>query len=154
MATRNEPSTTESSTTREIGALLDQWVAAARRGDLDAIMACYTPDVRAFDAIGPLHFKDRDAYRAHWEACLSHIQGGELIMEIHHLHVIEAGDLALGSYLSLGGCTDADGNEAPMGWMRGTVACRRTADGWRIAHEHISVPFDPETMKAAEGLTP
>lgn len=41
-----------------------------------------------------------------------------------------------------------------VGWMRGTVCCRRTAEGWRIAHEHYSSPFDPQSMKMLTDLEP
>ncbi|MBA3249512.1 MAG: nuclear transport factor 2 family protein [Geodermatophilaceae bacterium] len=39
-------------------------------------------------------------------------------------------------------------------WVRATVCWRRDDEGWRIVHEHESVPFDPETGAAQLGLAP
>jgi ketosteroid isomerase-like protein len=112
-------------------------------------MACYTPDVRAFDAIMALQFKGADAYRQHWQACFAMMPDGEMLIEAHEVEISVAGDLAIAHFLQRCGCTDADGN-TQSGWMRATVCGRRTADGWRIAHEHYSAPFAPETMMMVE----
>ncbi|MCC2663201.1 MAG: hypothetical protein K0S35_1123, partial [Geminicoccaceae bacterium] len=47
----------------------------------------------------------------------------------------------------------ADGKEQ-VGWMRATFCCRKTNGRWRIAHEHFSAPFDPESSKALFDLQP
>jgi uncharacterized protein (TIGR02246 family) len=129
----------------EIRALIDRWVAAAKAQDLETVMASYTPDVLAFDAIGALQFKGRDAYRQHWEACFSHMQGGEMIFDISELSVTAGQDLAYFHYIvRCGG--ECDG-ETKVGWMRVTGVCRRDKGQWRIVHEHFSSPFDPMSGK-------
>jgi uncharacterized protein (TIGR02246 family) len=150
MATTQAQVTSDRGAEKEIRSLLDRWAVGARKGDLEAIMACYTPDVLAFDAIAALQFKGAEAYREHWEMCLSHLHPGtEMLLEMHEVGVAVSGDLAFAHYLSRCGGTDTEGNEHSM-WMRATVCCRRTRDGWRIAHEHYSAPMDPETNKALE----
>lgn len=129
-----------------IRALIDEWVRAAKTADLDAVAACYTPDIRAFDAISKLEFKGLEAYRAHWKMCMEMMPGSEMIMDLHDLEIEQNGELAFAHYLSLCGGTDEKG-ETQTGWMRATVCCRKTADGWKISHEHYSSPFDPETMQ-------
>ncbi|MGK2740055.1 YybH family protein [Tepidicaulis sp. LMO-SS28] len=129
-----------------IRALIDEWVRAAKAADIEAVMACYTNDIRAFDAIAKLEFRGMEAYRAHWKMCMEMMPGAEMIMDVHDLEVEQNGDLAFVHYLSLCGCTDEKG-EAQTGWMRATVCCRKTDKGWKIAHEHYSSPFDPETME-------
>lgn len=137
-----------------IRGLIDQYVQFTREGKLAEIMALYTPDVVAFDAIAALQFKGTEAYREHWEMCLKFVPpGGEMVLEVHELAVTVGGDIAFAHYLSRCGCIDADGNKQ-VGWMRATVCCRRTADGWRIAHEHYSSPFDPQSMKMLTDLEP
>ncbi|WP_111640630.1 YybH family protein [Marinimicrobium alkaliphilum] len=134
--------------------LIQQWVDATCKGDLDAVMALYTPDVVAFDAIGALQHKGVDAYRQHWEMCLSFMPpGGEMIMEPHEVTVSVGGDIAFAHYVSRCGCID-DKGEQQIGWLRATVCCRNMPEGWRIVHEHYSSPFDPQTMKIAEDLAP
>lgn len=134
--------------------LVQQWADATSNSNLDAVMALYTPDVLAFDALGALQHKGTEAYRKHWEMCMSFMPpGGNMIMEPHEVAVNLGGDIAFVHYVARCGCTDDKGEEQ-VGWMRATVCCRRTPDGWRIAHEHYSMPFDPQTMKMAENLEP
>ncbi|GIK80755.1 MAG: SgcJ/EcaC family oxidoreductase [Xanthobacteraceae bacterium] len=126
----------------EIGALIDQWREATLARDIDRVMACYAPDVLAFDAIGALQFKGRDAYRQHWQACFSQMQGA-MTFEISELQITTSQDLAVFHYIARCGGT-CDGEEK-SGWMRVTGCCRRTRGPWRIVHEHFSSPFDPMT---------
>ncbi|MHA6289539.1 YybH family protein [Maricaulis sp. CAU 1757] len=133
-----------------VGELLDDWMAATRRGDLDAVLACYAPDVRAFDAIGEQQYDGLEAYAAHWRRCFSMVHG-EMIFEPHDLRTDSAGDLALVHYLARCGCEGADG-ALQVGWMRASVCLRRAGgEGWRIVHEHYSMPMDPETNQAVMG---
>jgi ketosteroid isomerase-like protein len=34
--------------------------------------------------------------------------------------------------------------------MRVTFCCRKAAGRWKIAHEHFSAPFDPESGKVLD----
>ena len=138
---------------QQVRNLVERWAAAARSSDIEAIMACYAPDVVAFDAIAALQFRGADPYRSHWETCLKYMQGGEFILEVHDLKVAAEGAVAFAHYLSRCGCKDGQGIEQ-AGWMRATVCCRKLDAGWRIAHEHYSVPFDPENGKALMELLP
>ena len=70
----------------QIRALIDDWADALRAKDIDRVMSHYAPDVLAFDAIAQLQFKGRDAYRQHWQACLSMCQDPS-IFEIHELGI-------------------------------------------------------------------
>jgi uncharacterized protein (TIGR02246 family) len=136
----------------KIRSLLDDWAKAARAGDLDGIMAAYTPDILSFDAIAQLQFKGADAYRKHWQMCVE-MCSGPMTFEIHDLG-IEAGDgVAFAHYLLKCGGTGPDGKEQ-TGWMRVTVCCRNQGGRWKVAHEHFSVPFDMESGKALLGLEP
>lgn len=146
----SHPTNTDEQKVRQ---LIDAWCEATRKRDLETIMACYAPDVLAFDAIAALQFRGVEAYRKHWETCLGYMPEGDFIMEAHDLEVAVEGDLAFAHYLSRCGCRDEQGNEQ-AGWMRATVCCRRLAQGWRIAHEHYSAPFDPESGKALLELLP
>lgn len=136
----------------DVKALIERWAESTRKKDLDAIMACYAPDVRAFDAIGPLQFRDAAAYREHYATCLTYMPG-ETLFEVHQLEIEAEGDLAFASYLGRCGCTDEKG-ELQAGWMRATICCKKLEGEWRIAHEHYSNPFDPESGQTRLDLEP
>jgi uncharacterized protein (TIGR02246 family) len=132
--------------------MLESWRDAAQAKDVERVVSYYAPDILAFDAIGRLQFKGRDAYKKHWQACMS-MCPGEMIFEIHDLEITAQGDLALGHYLSRCGATAPDG-EVKAGWMRATVGCRKINGKWTIIHEHFSAPFDPQSGKALFDLEP
>jgi uncharacterized protein (TIGR02246 family) len=136
----------------QIRRLIDDWAKAARAKDIDAIFTHYAPDILAFDAIGQLQFNGTDAYRKHWEACMS-MCSGPMIFEVHDLDIEARGDLAFGHYLGRCGATGADGKER-AGWFRVTVCCRKTNGRWKVAHEHFSAPFDPASGKTLLDLEP
>lgn len=125
--------------------------AAIRAKDIESIVSHYAPDIVAFDAIAALQFKGREAYRKHWEACMTMCPGA-MIFEIHDVEVAARDDLAFCHFLSRCGA-DNEG-EQKVGWMRGTVGLRRMGDRWLIVHEHWSAPFDPESGKALFDLQP
>lgn len=135
----------ELTTETEVRQLLDDLLAAARDQNIEAIASAYTPDVVAFDAIGPLQFKGRDSYVQHWSQCLA-MCPGPAILEMNELDLAIAGDLAVGHYLLRCG-TVQDGREN-VSCMRVTVGLRKESGRWRIFHEHGSAPFDPATGKA------
>jgi uncharacterized protein (TIGR02246 family) len=146
------PEITRADDEAQIRALIDDWAKAARAKDIDAIFAHYAPDIVAFDGIGQLQFKGRDAYRKHWEACIA-MCSGPMIFEVHDLDIEAGDDLAFAHYLSRCGGTGTDGKEQ-AGWFRATVCLRNTRGRWQVAHEHFSAPFDPESGKALLDLEP
>lgn len=137
---------------QEIRAVLDRWAQASCAKDLDGIMACYAPDVRAFYAIASLQFKGVQDYREHWKYCLG-LAPGDMVFKIHDLDITASEDIAFGHFLAICGGTDENGKEQ-TGWIRGTVCLRQTDGLWRIVHEHYSMPFDVRTMKALDKAEP
>jgi uncharacterized protein (TIGR02246 family) len=132
-------------TETEIRDKLDDWVHAVRAKDVARICAHYAPDIVAFDAIGKLQFKGIEAYRKHWETCMT-MCSGPMIFELHELKIAANEDLAFVHALNRCGGTGPDGKEM-TGWMRMTTCFRRRKDGWRVAHEHFSAPFDMQNDK-------
>ena len=69
-------------------------------------------------------------------------------VEQRDLEITTSGDLAVSHCLTR--LVNADTNEtAAAGWVRVTVCYQRQQAAWRVIHEHVSVPFDPMTGKAA-----
>jgi len=136
----------------QIRSLLEAWSAAVRDKDIDAIMAYYAPDVIAYDAILALQFKGRDAYRKHWDMCLT-MCDGPMVFEPHELKIYATDEIAFAHWLCSCGGADEKG-EVKSSWMRASAAYRKTADGWKAVHEHFSAPFDPSSGKALFDLEP
>ena len=136
----------------QIRDLIDGWADAVRAKDVDRIMSQYSPDVLAFDAISQLQFKGVDAYRKHWEACLS-MCSGPSFFEIHDLDITAGDGLAFCHALNRCGGTGEDGQEKVC-WMRMTVCYRKIDGDWKVVHEHFSSPFDMGSGKALFELQP
>lgn len=130
----------------ELRSQLEDWAHAVRAKDTDRIFAHYASDIVAFDAIAQLQFKGTDAYRKHWDACMT-MCPGPMVFELHELQITAGDDLAFVHGLSRCGGTGPDGKEM-SGWMRMTTCFRKHNGEWRIAHEHFSAPFDPKSDKA------
>lgn len=133
-------------TEAELRSQLEDWACAVRTKDVAGIFAHYAPDIVAFDAIAQLQFKGADAYRKHWESCMT-MCAGPMIFELHDLQITAGDDLAFVHGLNRCGGTGPDGKEM-SGWMRMTTCFRKQHDKWRVVHEHFSAPFDPQSDKA------
>lgn len=138
--------------TTEVRQCMESWTAAVRALDMDGIMSHYADDVVAFDAIVQLQFKGVQAYRKHWEMCLT-MCPGPMVFEQHEVDIDVSGDLAVAHALVRCGAQDEQGEEKAS-WMRMTSTYRRMDGGWKITHEHFSAPFDMKTGKALFDLNP
>lgn len=136
----------------EIRDLIDQWLRSVRAKDVDGIVSHYAPDIVAYDAISQLQFKGADAYRKHWEACLT-MCPGPMVFDIKDLNIAAGDDVAFCHCLNRCGGTGENGEEKSA-WMRVTVGYRKIDGRWVVVHEHFSSPFDMESGKALFDLQP
>lgn len=145
-------STNKNNDKEQIREMLEDWAKKFRAKDLDGIMSIYAPDIVSYDAIAQLQFRGFDAYRKHWETCLSFGQG-PIIFEMRDLNVTAGDGVAFSHYLTWCGGTDENGEEKAS-WMRATVCLRKIDGKWKVVHEHYSAPFDMESGKAMFDLQP
>ncbi|SFN35639.1 Ketosteroid isomerase homolog [Nitrosospira briensis] len=101
----------------DIHELMDSWQKAVQAKDIDGIVSHYARDILAFDAISQLQFKGVDAYRNHWEACVSMCPAGEMVFEIDDLKIAAADDTAFSHCLNWCGVKDENGKDNAC-WMR------------------------------------
>lgn len=141
-----------STSTAEVRRLIDGRVEAVRSKDIDALVAQYAPDVRAFDVVNPLQSAGSEAIRKRLETWFSSFHG-PIGFEIRDLVIATKGDVAFCYGLSGVSGTRADGGKINM-WYRTTICCRKDNDRWVITHEHDSVPFDVDSGKASLDLKP
>ena len=123
-----------------IRALLDRRIDAMRRKDADAAIATLTGDVVSFElapplGLGPAQARDAEALRG-WFSSWS----GPVEIEMRDLVIEVDGTIAWCRSLNRLGGIRSDGRKVGF-WMRSTLGLRKTAEGWRIAHGHSSVPL-------------
>lgn len=131
----------------EIRALIADWSRAIEAKDAAAAVAAYTPETVLYDAIPPHRTVGADAVRRLWEQIFPHFP--QKFRSEHRDLVVEVdGDVAFvhGMHHFV-----PEPPDHPCGatWMRVTACFRRHPEGWRIAHEHVSLPFDPMTGRAS-----
>jgi ketosteroid isomerase-like protein len=119
-------------------------------------MACYSPDIVYFDLVpglqNRLQYTGSDALRGRflhmfdgWKSAIG--------QEIRDLRIVASGDLAVASMLIRASGTLKNGRELGY-WVRATSCCQRSDHGWVISQEHISVPVDVASGRAAMDLVP
>lgn len=128
-----------------IRALEARFAAAFNAKDIDAIMKVYAPDVFVYDVVPPRQYVGAAAYRKDWEGLMSGFKG-PLKFEVADLAVETDGPVAWSHSVQHVSGTDPTGHASDM-TVRVTDVYRKTADGWRIVQEHVSVPVDLATGK-------
>ena len=136
----------------EIRALIEHVARAVRAGDADALLALCEPDVVVFDLMPPLIHSGLDAVRAVWAAALEGY-AAPLEYEVFRLEVAVDGAVAVAHAVTRFGGARRDGTQALI-WLRVTWGLKRGRAGWRIAHQHASVPFDMDSREALVDLAP
>ena len=134
-----------------IRAVIDALAAATYRKDAAAMARHYAPGAVIADLAPPLLGRGFDVARAQgwldgWD--------GPVEIEMRELTVEADGDLGLCHGLQYVRARTREGDEAAW-WSRVTLAFAHTPDGWRITHEHNSVPFYMDgSYRAAIDLDP
>ena len=140
------------STDSEVRTLLESWSEAARTKDIDRLMSLYSPDIVYFDVVPPLQFAGHAAVRGNFSRWFDSYKSS-IGQEIHDSHILASGDVATAYMLIRASGTLKDGREIGY-WVRATICCERSDHMWLITHEHVSLPFDLESGKAAMDLVP
>ncbi|MBW4661223.1 MAG: nuclear transport factor 2 family protein [Drouetiella hepatica Uher 2000/2452] len=113
--------------------------------DVDQIMSHYADEVILFDVKPPFQTIGKEAVRQLWKDCLPYFPNS-FEMETRDLTIAVNDSLATAHWLfHFKGEPD---HPAMQMWMRATAICQKHQGEWQILHEHISVPFNPETSQA------
>ncbi|WP_119729215.1 YybH family protein [Thermomonospora amylolytica] len=142
------PTPDEEASQNEIRALHEDWFDATRAKDLDGLMARIADDVVSYEHEEPLQYVGVDAVRKVCESGL-HATTGTVEWDVPDLRILTSGDLAVAWGLNRirpGGGTEW--------WSRGTRVFQRVDGAWRMIHQHVSHPYDPETGRARTDLRP
>lgn len=136
----------------QIRGLIEDWVKALRARDIDGVMANYASDVVVFDIDPPLHYEGADKLRAKWEGMFKSFKG-PIDYRVQDVEVIASDETAFSHSLNFISATGKDGKKTQT-WLRATICYKKIDGNWRVTHEHVSVPFDPETGQASLELEP
>ncbi len=126
----------------EIWRLVEDQQRAVCTKNIDASMAHYPGEFAVFNVKPPFQIRDAKEWRRVWETSLAHFSAS-FGAETRDVVVTVSGELAVAHYF-----LRFTGLPGEPSWIRVTAVYRRTAGRWLIVHEHSSVPFDPETLKA------
>jgi ketosteroid isomerase-like protein len=136
----------------EIRQRIDRLVEAIRGADLEGLRPLYATGIVSFDVRPPLRCLGVDAKLGNWVDAFTTFQQ-PLDYVVRDLTIIVDGDLAVAYSLNQLSGTLKSGNRGGA-WVRATL-CFRKIDGNRlIAHDHASVPVDPQSGRALLDLEP
>ena len=136
----------------EIKELLDSRSEAVWMKDIDRLMSFYSPDIVYFDVVPGLQYTGSAALRPRFLEWFDGFKG-PIGQEVHDLHVLASGDVAVAYMLIRASGTLKDGREVGY-WVRVTSACRRSDHRWLVTHEHVSLPVDFQSGRAVTDLVP
>jgi uncharacterized protein (TIGR02246 family) len=131
---------------------IDKVVNALRAMDLEGVMSIYAPDIVSFDIAPPLRYVGAETKRKNWVDAFAMYQP-PLGYEIRDFTITVGDDVAFGHSLNRVSGTLKNGRRSDF-WLRWTVCFRKIDGNWLIAHDHVSVPFDPESGRALLDLEP
>ena len=134
---------------QQIRSLIERWVRAVDRSELDGVLADRTDDVVMFDVPPPDDgVRGSIAYRAVWPPFLDWQRSGGRF-ELVELDVTAGRDFAFACALLRCG-TDAELAAAPQRRLRITFGLRNEDGRWLVAHEHHSFPLEGDGGDDAE----
>jgi len=137
---------------KEISHVVAARADAIRQKDPEALLALYAAEIVSFDVIDPLFNKGLGEIGARLENWLSAYEG-PFGCEVRDLQIHAYGTAGFAHSLHRFYGTMKDGTKIDM-WVRDTLGLRNDGGSWKIVHEHMSEPFNPETGLASLGLKP
>jgi uncharacterized protein (TIGR02246 family) len=134
--------TNRSAEEHKIRTLVEEWAAAVRREDINAILANHSPDLVMFDVPPPFESVGLEAYRKTWDkffACNS----GLGVFDVDDMTIIAGEDVAFVVARMRCAGLEKDGSRSTTDLrFRLTVGLKKIDGNWTIVHEHHSVPAD------------
>jgi ketosteroid isomerase-like protein len=115
----------------EVRELQDRWSELTAAKDLDGLMDGIAEDVVSYEQAGPLQYKGKAAVR---EVCAAGLDAEGVSFSTPDLTVLSQGDLAVTWGLDHIQSDDLDLSS------RSTRVFQRQANGWKLVHQHLSVP--------------
>lgn len=132
--------------------LIEGFVKAIRAKDIAGVMAVFAPEVVSFDLGAPLQHGGGDTFTKRWQELFESYQDA-IDYQVRELRIAAGDELAFSHSLNRVRGTLQNGRNSDR-WLRWTACYRKSKGKWLIAHEHVSVPVDVKSGKAALDLKP
>jgi ketosteroid isomerase-like protein len=130
----------EANKVREI---IEEWAAAVRARDIDAVLRRHAQELLMFDVVGPVRLQGLDAYRRTWIEQFFPWHGGTGRFELADLKVSAGADVAFATALLE--CAGTEDGKKVAFTLRLTIGLEKRNGEWIIVHEHHSQPLDFDT---------
>jgi uncharacterized protein (TIGR02246 family) len=121
-----------------IGELIERWSRAVCERDMETVRAVHDPDVLMFDVPPPFRSRGLEAYMATWDVFYAW-SAKPVAFDFDDIEIVAGQDVAFATATGRCGGTDANGGTALLEF-RLTMGFRKEEGGWKIVHEHHSVP--------------
>lgn len=130
--------------------LAREYEAAVAGLDIDRLLALYDAEVVVYDLTSTWSYRGAPAWREAVREWFESVEQDQTnVAALSDLTVVGEGDLIAAHGRAHYGVGNESGEEIYAMDNRLTWLLRRGADGWRILHEHTSVPIDMETGRAS-----
>ncbi len=136
----------DSSLATEIIDVLQQWDHAVTTLDVDYAMTLCTSDLCCFDLSSEIN--SLDAYRQKWEIERPFLLEGVDIQRHDISMHISADQAFVHGYFKLIPLNSEI--QHMVYWSRFTVCLQKKPHGWKLVHQHMSVPVDLQTQAMLE----
>lgn len=123
-----------------IAEVLRAYADCVLRKDATGFAALYHDDVQVFDAWDTWRLHGRAAMHGMASAWFGSVGDGRVLVTFAGVHAHAGSDVAALSALVTYTAVAADGSVVGSRPNRMSMVLRRTSDGWRVVHEHTSVP--------------
>jgi ketosteroid isomerase-like protein len=133
---------------RDLRSLLDVYKASVYNKDVVSLLSLYDNDIRAFDTWGVWLYDSFDEWRQMNEKWLNSLDQDRVVVEFDDVKIDSDGDNGFASaVMTFSGVSDSGAVLRSME-TRLTWIARRHPSGWKIVHQHTSVPIDGGTTRA------
>lgn len=123
----------------QIRRLIEDWAAAVRNGDIEAILAHHADNIVMYDVPKPFQSVGIAAYRKTWDTFFAFTKPG--VFDIRELHVVADKNVAF--CFATMKCADKSNTAEYVELdFRLTVGLMKINGQWTIMHEHHSIPSE------------
>lgn len=119
--------------------IIENWAAAVRNRDIEAIPANHSKDIVMYDVPKPFQSIGIDTYRKTWDTFFAYTKPG--VFDIQELQVVADENVAF--CFATMKCADKSGTTEYIDLdFRLTTGLKKINGHWTIVHEHHSIPSE------------
>jgi ketosteroid isomerase-like protein len=135
-------------TTFDANVFFEAYKSAVLNKDVEGLMALYDKDVLAFDVWDAWSLLGDGQWREMTRDWLESLGSESVVVEFEDIRTFQGGDIAGASAFGIFKAVSETGEILRSMRNRLTWVAARKGDGWKIVHQHTSVPIDSKALKA------